>query len=625
MVGFLYRNLKGHRLIILIATMMTCLQVMADLLAPFPLKFIIDKVKDNVDPSLTYPFLGNILDFFDTLDTTHRLMTVPPGKHSTFGIILFATAMLLIFNQISALLTYLQMSIATIVGQNLTLSLRRQLFGHLQLLPLGWHSRQKKGDLVQRVVGDITNIEKLVTDGLIDLLAGILTVLGVSVIMLLIDWRFTMLAILLIPALFLLILKYTFSIKQATKKASWATGQVAHIASENIGAITEVKAFTMEQSEAKRFAIHTEKNREVALRAGILQAQFTPLVAIMVALGTTFIIGIGAYVAAISDFVFWFLTIEQGRLTIGTLVVFLTYLKMLYQPMRNLSKLASLATLAASGTERLQEVLNQTPEVDKHFEVQKKPVHLRGHITYENVFFGYTKDQTVLKGIHLHIPAGRKIALVGLSGSGKTTLVNLLLRFYEVQHGCIKIDSVNIKEFALTSLRQNVSLMSQDSVLFEGTLRNNIEIGQPDASLDQIINAAKKARIHDFIMSMPLGYDTPVYEQGKNFSCGQRQRIVIARAILRDAPILILDEPTANLDVETEAEVMHALSILMANRTVLIVSHRLNILGSMDEILVLREGKIAERGTLNELRQKNGIFACMLAEKNRYNSNSNQC
>ena len=605
------------------ATLTTVLQVMADLLAPFALKFIIDKIKDNVDPGMVYPFLDKLLSFFDIFDTHQHLMAVESGEHSTFGIILFAAAMLFTCSLLSALLTYIQMSIAAFVGQNLTLNLRRHLFDHIQHLPLGWHSQQKKGDLIERIVGDIANIEKLVTDGLVDLCAGILTVLGVSVIMLLIDWHFAMLALLLIPVLFLLVLRYTLRIKQAARKASQATGLVANVAAENIGAITEVKAFTMEQREAERFAIHTEKNRTAALLAGTLQAQFTPLVTIMVALGTVFIITVGASAAAFDDFAFWFIHIEQDRLTIGTLVVFLAYLNMLYQPMRNLSKLANVASMAASGTERLQEVLNQTREVNNHPEIYYDKVDVHGDITYENVFFGYTEDQPVLKGIHFHIPAGRKIALVGLSGSGKTTLVNLLLRFYEIEQGCIKIDGVDIREFTLTTLRQHVSLVLQDSVLFEGTIRENIAIGQPDAGLERVIAAAEKAHIHETIMSMPLGYETPVREQGKNFSCGQRQRLAIARAILRDAPILLLDEPTASLDVEAEAEVMHALSTLMAGRTVFMISHRLNILSPMDKILVLQKGQIIEQGTFKDLQYSNGVFARMLAEQNRYNFNGN--
>src|SRR5437667_2578723 len=232
----------------------------------------------------------------------------------------------------------------------------------------------------------------------------------------------------------------------------------------------------------------------------------------------------------------------------------------------------------------------------------------------------YLTGQPVLKGISLHLTPGKRIALVGLSGGGKTTLVKLISRFYEIQQGAIKIDGVDIRLFPLDVLRNNVSMVLQDSVLFEGTIRENIAIGRPGASNEQIVDVAKKANIHDTIMNMPEGYDTTVREQGKNFSGGQRQRIAIARAILRDAPILILDEPTAALDVEAEAEVMRALDQLVLNRTVIVISHRLSTLGNVDEILVLKQGLIAERGSYRQLKQLRGIFAGLLAEQNRYSA-----
>jgi ABC-type multidrug transport system fused ATPase/permease subunit len=247
------------------------------------------------------------------------------------------------------------------------------------------------------------------------------------------------------------------------------------------------------------------------------------------------------------------------------------------------------------------------------------PKKLRGDITFENVVFSYVEGVPVLKRIDLHIPAGRRVALVGYSGSGKTTLAKLIPRFYDIQHGTIKIDGVDNRTYPLHVLRQNISLMLQDSVLFEGTVRENLEIGRPGASLDDIIAAAKQAHIHNEILNLPHGYDTIVREQGNNFSAGQRQRLAIARAILRDTPILILDEPTANLDVEAEAQVMRALETLIVGRTVLMISHRLSTLGHIDEIIVLHKGRIVERGTYGELKRAGGLFAYLLAEQNRYN------
>jgi ABC-type multidrug transport system ATPase subunit len=339
-----------------------------------------------------------------------------------------------------------------------------------------------------------------------------------------------------------------------------------------------------------------------------------------VALGTSIILGVGGYVAAGYSFhVLGPVTIPAASVDIGTLVLFLTYLGKLYQPMRDLSKLTTLGSNAGSGAERIQEVLDQAPEVLDSGTPYYGPRKLRGKISFENVRFGYTKDRLILKGINLRIPAGGKVALVGLSGGGKTTLVKLIPRFYEVTDGSLRIDGVDSRMYPLSVLRQNVSMVLQDSVLFEGTIRENIEVGKPGASEDEIIDAAQKAQMHETIMSLPDGYNTYVREQGKNFSGGQRQRLAIARAILRDGPILILDEPTASLDVEAEAEVMHALDKLIVGRTVLMISHRLSTLGNVDEIIVLKDGLIAEQGTFRELKSKGGVFAALLEEQNRYN------
>ena len=288
--------------------------------------------------------------------------------------------------------------------------------------------------------------------------------------------------------------------------------------------------------------------------------------------------------------------------------------------MRDLSKLTALGSNAASGIERIQEVLDQAPEVTETQAPYHGPQKFRGEITFDNVVFGYTPERPVLRGINLQISAGKKVALVGLSGGGKTTLVKLIPRFYEIQQGAVRIDGVDNRMYPLGVLRQNVSMVLQDSVLFEGTIRDNIAIGKPGASDDEIIDAAKKAQMHETIMGLPDQYNTLVREQGKNFSGGQRQRLAIARAILRDAPILILDEPTANLDVEAEAEVMHALDKLVVGRTVLMISHRLSTLGNVEEIIVLKEGRIVEQGTFKELKRRGGVFAGLLEEQNRYNA-----
>ena len=626
MIGFMFRNLKGYRFLVVVAVAMTFAQVGSDILLALPILWISNKIQFSLNPVNTVKnpnppaFLDPLISPFNRFASPHdQAIALAHGVPTTIGVIFFSVAALLILSIVSALLAYIGLYLASFIAQNLTARLRRQLFEHLQRLSLDWHGKQKKGDLVQRVTGDISNIEKLVTDGLVDLIAATLTVVGVVTVMLIVNWQFTLISTVIVPALALIVLGYTTSIKAASKKAAKAAGQVANVAAEDIGAITVLKAFTLEEREAVRFNKYVGKNREAGLRAGGLQAQFTPLVGILLAIGTAIILGVGAYVAAGNLFSLWFLTIPAFSITIGTLFIFLGYLKMLYQPFRDLSKLTNLYTSATAGADRIQEVMDAAPEVAESKTPYHGPTKLKGDISFEHVIFGYTPNRPILKGINLHIPAGRKVALVGLSGGGKTTLVKLISRLYEIQQGAVRIDGVDNRMYPLPILRQNVSMVLQDNVLFEGTIRENIEIGKPGASFEEVIDAAKKAHMHDTIMSLPDKYDTEVREQGKNFSGGQRQRLAIARAILRDSPILILDEPTAALDVEAEAEVMHALDKLVVGRSVLMISHRLSTLGNVDEIIVLKDGRIVEQGTFKELKRRGGVFAGLLEEQNRYN------
>ena len=644
---FLYRNLKGYRVLIILAILATFTQVGADLVTAMPLKFIPSKISNpGSDPTCTFPFLDGVLTLFDTPTLDSSLNSLVPGQsalqpppapcpatpsninsvlhprithHSVIGVIVFSLLLLIISGLVSAALLYLDLFFATTIAQGLSAQLREELFDHLQRLPLDWHDRQKKGDLVQRLTGNIADIEKLVNDGLIDLLAGILMLVGVATIMSFISNQYTFLSLSIAPILFLIISGYTVGIKEAARKKARAMGKISDIATEDINALTVIKSFTLEKRERLRFGRYVGTYREAGRRAGFLQAQFTPFVAFLVIVGTAIVIGVGGYVAAGNGINLGPFSITPSTIDVGTLLLFLTYLKMLYQPMRDLSKLTTLTSNAASGVERIQEVLDQTPEVADTIDPYAGSARLKGEITFEHVNFGYTKDKLVLKEINLHIPAGRKIALVGFSGGGKTTLARLISRFYELEQGTISIDGVDIRQYPLSVLRQNISMVHQDAVLFEGTIRENIEAGRPGATIEEITAACEKANIHTMIMSLPDGYETVVREGGNNFSAGQRQRLTIARAILRDTPILIVDEPTANLDVEAEAEVMHVLNKLIVGRTVFIISHRLSTLGQVDEILVMRAGEIVERGTFKELKRKKGVFADLLAEQNRYN------
>jgi ATP-binding cassette, subfamily B, bacterial len=643
---FLYRNLEGYRWLVVIALLISIAEVVCTLGAAFPVKFITSKVGSlGNDPSCTFTFLGTdyqsgILGLFDNpaIDPSLKIGPAPqtecpatPGnqqsilhpiltQHSQIGVIVFSVVLLIILSIFSAILGYFDLYIATFIAQNLSARLRTSLFEHLQRISLDWHGKQKKGDLIQRITANITDIEKLVTDGLVDLLIGGFTLGGVLIIMLLISWQYTLLTLSIAPFLFAITIYYTRSIKAATKSAAKAAGRVAEVATEDINALTVIKVFTREELEDMRFGKRVVQTRQAGLLAGFLQAQFAPLVAILLALGTAVVIGVGGYVAAGNPVNLGVFTLLGGSVDVGTLVLFLLFLNVLFQPMKDLAKLNNLMNVASAGAERIQEVLDQAPEVIETAAPYNGPQKLQGDINFEHVVFSYSPERPVLKDINLHIPAGKRVALVGLSGGGKTTLVKLIARFYEIQQGSVKVDGVDNRVYPLNVLRQNISMVLQDSVLFEGTIRENIALGRPGASEADIIDAAKKAQMHETIMGLPDGYETLVREQGKNFSGGQRQRLAIARAILRDAPILILDEPTASLDVEAEAEVMRALDTLIVGRTVIVISHRLSTLGNVDQIIVLGNGRIVEQGTYKELKRLNGVFAGLLEEQNRYSA-----
>jgi ATP-binding cassette subfamily B protein len=641
-IRFLWSNLRGRRWMVGLAVGLTIVGSGADILSAFPLKFILDKIVHHIDPP-NLPIVSALVSYFDQFGTRNGLN--PNEVHTQLGVMLFAGTMLLILGLISALVSYVQLAVAAFVAQDLGATLRNRLFVHLEHLSLGWHGRQRVGDLVQRISGNVTDIEKLVTDGLVDLLSGVLTLTGILIVMLVLNWQFTLLSMVILPPLVVVIVGYTRWIKRASKKAARALGEVAEVANEGVGAITEVKTFTLENWLAKSFRKRVERKRTFAWRAGRRQAEFDPLVLTLVTLSSATIITVGAWIAFGHGHRYGvlFLTIPANSLTIGTLTVFLSYSRQLYSPLRSLSKLMLLASTGASAAERIQEVFDEPVEdstrqatkgdepeelngLDRAIAIARRRRHTRanqsaevqGDVAYRGVVFGYDEGRPVLHNIDLEIQQGKRVALVGLSGSGKTTLVRLLPRLYEQWSGVITIDGVDVRDFPREVLRRHIGIVLQDSVLFEGTIRENIVLNQEDVTEEQLVNAATQACIHDTIVEMPGGYEAKVRELGKNFSSGQRQRIAIARAILRDAPILILDEPTANLDVEAEAEVMRGVERLTAGRTVIVISHRLSTLGRVDQIAVLEAGHIVERGTYQELKVRGGSFARLLAEQNRY-------
>ncbi len=587
LVRFLFRNLKGYRFLVFLIFVATIFEVLASSYAIVVFKDIVNVLAPPPHtplPEPTSPF-NLVLNKFS------------PAPHGSDTIVIFLIIVLVVLGLLDAGFIYFQLFLTSRVAQNLSARLRKKLFDQLQRLTLDWHGKQKKGDLVQRITGDIANVEKVVTDGLVDMLGDILVLAVAVFFMVTTQWQLAIGSVVILPALFVIIFSYQRGIKAAAKRAS-----------------------------KSRFNRYVGKSRQAGLDAGGLQAQFTPVVNVLVTIGTAFIIYMGAFalLSGNRSFPIVNVPVDPSQLvTVGTLTLFLGFLAKFFQPMKDLSKLANVATSAAAGAERMQEVLDQAPEITESATPYGGPERLRGEITFQNVVFGYTPERPILKGINLSITAGKKVALVGLSGGGKTTLIKLIPRFYEVNKGSVKIDGIDNRTIPLALLRRNVSQVLQESVLFEGTILENIKLGRPEAPYDEIVAAAKQAQIHDTIMSLPDGYDTKVRERGKNFSGGQRQRLAIARAILVNSPILVLDEPTASLDVEAEVEVLRAIDTLVVGRTVLMISHRLSTLGNVDEIIVLKDGRIVEQGTYQDLKRQNGVFAGLLKEQNRYNVDYN--
>ncbi len=623
---FLYRNLRGYRLLIFLAVIMTLIEVVASILSVYPFKYILDANKPGQTDQTQTP-----LDIL----VTQRLFPVvaqlyPPlvAKISPSGhpIIGKAVITILIMGLLTALLSFVQIRIATLIAKSLTARLSKRLFDHLQRLSVSWHNTQEQGDLIQRVTGNLVDLEKFVADGMVDALAAVLTVLGILAIMFFTNVFFFSISLALAVAMFGVVLVYTGQIKAATKKEKKADGQVSSIAAEAIAKIMEIKAFTLEKFMFGVFSKGTDTRLKAGRQAGNMQAQFTPLVETLLICGKVIIVGIGVHVAVTGEPITLGL-LSTYSVTIGSLGIFLFYLDKLYQPMRDLSKLATLSTGALVAAERIQEVLDQQTELVELPPKYQGPTRFTGTVDYQDVYFCYSHPgQLILKGVTLHIPAGKKVALVGLSGSGKTTLTNLLPRFYETVPGwgSVRIDNTDVMELPLAIVRRNISVVLQDSILFDGTIRENIKIGRPNATDAEMFEAAKQACIHETIMKKPDGYDTKLMNQGKNLSGGQRQRIAIARAILRDSPIIIMDEPTASLDVEAEAEVMRALEGLAEGRTVLMITHRLSTVGKVDAIIVLENGRIAEQGTYKELKQKDGVFSNLLKVQDAYNLDADE-
>jgi subfamily B ATP-binding cassette protein MsbA len=466
----------------------------------------------------------------------------------------------------------------------------------VQRLSLAYHDQQPTGDLISRVTSDIDSIQSFIVSGLLGILVNAVTLVGMIVVMFYINWQFALIALAIVPPLFVIVYTYTRKVKKASREVRKKEGSMISVVEEVVTSMRVVKAFAREDYEIKRFEGESLDAVEAALHARALKAKLVPIVNIITAIGTCAVLWFGARLAM------------DGDIAPGSMVVFVFYLGKMYKPMQEISKTMDSYSKAEIGYERLQEILKSDEEIHDLRGAKRAP-RFKGKIDLEHVTFEYKENEPVLQDVTLHADPGTMVALVGPTGSGKTTIVNLIARFYDPIEGVVKIDDVDVRQFTQKSLREQISFVLQDTVLFSGTIWDNIAYGRPDASVIDIVKAAEAANAMEFIEKLPQKFETTVGERGVTLSGGQRQRIAIARAIVRNTPILVLDEPTSGLDAQSEQLVFEALDRLMEGKTSVVIAHRLSTIRRANCIYVVDGGHIVESGSHDELLQReDGVY-----------------
>jgi ATP-binding cassette subfamily B protein/subfamily B ATP-binding cassette protein MsbA len=573
--GRVLAYLKPYRGLFALAFIQVALISALEVLKPWPLKIVIDNVLQ-----------GQRLDWSATAGWSRDALLL--GACGAMVLIYLILGVVAVVNNYTTIR----------IGQGMVNDLRHDLYAHLQRLSLAFHTRREVGDLMYRVTADTYAIQTLTMNGLFPILSALLLLVGMFTVMVRMDWMLTLLALSVCPALFLSIRILGGYIEAAATQARERESQVYTVVQRAMSAIRVIQAFTKEADEHRQFMRASRASLDAGLHLYTVQTAYAGLINVVIALGTALVVWVGAR------------HVLSGALSVGEMVVFTAYLASLYGPINSILQTLGLIQGARAGVGRVFEIL----DVERDLKDGTRDVPtggVRGEVRWEQVSFGYNPGQLVLKHLDLHVPAGQRVAVVGPTGAGKSTLLSLVPRLYDPQGGRVCIDGVDVREFRIEPLRRQVAMVLQPPLVFPTSVRDNIAYGRPGASRDEVVRAAQLARAHEFIMRLPRQYDTVVGEQGSTLSEGERQRLTIARAILRDAPILILDEPTSSVDAETEALIMEGLDRLAAGRTTFIIAHRLSTVRDADVIVVLRDGTIVERGPFAELIRGNGPFASL--------------
>jgi ABC-type multidrug transport system fused ATPase/permease subunit len=582
MVRLIRELVRPYRGTLTISLLAMLVETVMSLAGPWPLKVVLDNVVGNRHlPHWLDRFLGS------------PAATAANGKMEIAALAALAALLIAV---LGSLASYVDNYYTESVGQWVAHDLRMRTHHHLQRLSLAYFESHQTGTLLSTITDDIQTIQSFASSSTLGILVDLLTIVGMLVLMFWLNWDFTLIAVCVTPFLLFFVSRFKRAVKKATHEVRHRQSDIVSVVQQDLESVQVVKAFGRQDLEQKQLEEASLATLDAALKARKVKSLLSPIITTTVALCTAFVLYRGAWL------------VLAGLMTVGGLTVFLSYLNKFFKPVQDLAKMTNVIAQAAVGVDRVKAILETDTAIPERPNA-RDPAAVRGEIVFEHVAFGYDKDTPVLRDVNFRIRPGEFVGVVGATGGGKSTVVSLIPRFYDPVAGVVKVDGVDIREYKLHGLRDQIGFVLQDTVLFRGTIGANIAYGRAGATQGEIQKAAELANAHEFIGRMPHGYDTMVGERGLTLSGGQRQRIGIARAIIGNHPILILDEPTAALDTESERLVIEALERLMKGRTVITIAHRLSTIRDANRILVLKEGVVAEQGTHEELLALGGVYA----------------